>query len=147
MLHLNGDWACIHIKAKRLLKHITSTFFNSNSELWAKHKFPNVSHGPLVPLNLFQAIVYNCNKWICKYFTIWLQDTGGNSKESIGKELTDLHPSIKHSYHHPQELACHSNTCSNTCWLLCTQIRHGISSAFFFLNEKRKSLAMAIHSS
>lgn len=31
---------------------LTSTFFNSNSGLWAKHKFPNVSLGPLDPCNL-----------------------------------------------------------------------------------------------
>ena len=96
---------------------ITSTFLNSNSWLWAKHKFPNVSQGPLVPFNLFKKSSRPWEK-ILKYFYIYYSCHVRFKTDHQNKNLTDLHPSTKQSYHHHQALVCHSNTSSNTdCFL------------------------------
>lgn len=44
---------CLYVT--EIKKILTSTFFSSNSGLYAKHEFPNVSHDPLLPCNLVKS--------------------------------------------------------------------------------------------
>lgn len=104
---------------RRLLikEDITSTFFNSNSSLCAKHELPNVSQGPLLPDNLHQNLFYhkngtseNCKKEKKK--------SASYSVERQAQKLTDLRPSIMRNVHRLQVQGNHSCTSKNICWHL-----------------------------
>ena len=112
---------------------LTSTFFSSNSGVYAKHEFPNVSHDPLLPCNLFKQDLD----------TIQILFSQTEQKYDNIRQLTNLHQHTMRSFHHLQTPKHHSSTNSRICLhldMLSNKLFEPIKNIFTYYSSVERIL-------